>query len=207
MSNVVPAVSLSAGARVAGIPELLEQILLNLVDVHKLEPRDRVVGPLTVLLSQRTSQAFRDTIIGSGAIQRALRCQDAKQSTTGHSRLNLMLGRPIAFYGRRINFLTVNLSLEYRNAPPNLWIVREPRGVRVTVECIRDSWPPSQAELDKHSTPSWRQMHILSEIGTLPIIKLEGIIASKLFTTIAGNWENPTLGEICDLLREAGKRV
>ncbi|KAF7197277.1 hypothetical protein HII31_01388 [Pseudocercospora fuligena] len=55
----------SSGERVASIAELLEQILLDL-DLTSYE------GVRTLLLSQRTSKAFRDTIANTPSLQRAL---------------------------------------------------------------------------------------------------------------------------------------
>ncbi|KXT03181.1 hypothetical protein AC578_4830 [Pseudocercospora eumusae] len=124
MATAHPQLPLSAGARVAGIPELLEQILLNLIDMpfsseveaQTVEERDeedeaRYTGLQTVLLSQRTSQAFGDTIIGSPAIRRALFCEDAKPAVNGFPRENHLLYYFAVGYGLPdSSFFWVNIS-------------------------------------------------------------------------------------------------
>ncbi|KAF7196578.1 hypothetical protein HII31_01948 [Pseudocercospora fuligena] len=68
----------SGGSRVASIPELLEQILLYLAGEDlpgdfTLEAADtKAANVRTLLFSQCTSQAFRDTIAGSRELQKAL---------------------------------------------------------------------------------------------------------------------------------------
>lgn len=65
MATNTPALSTSAGHRVAHVFELLEKILLSIDTSKKDELK-------TLLLSQRVCKAFRDTIANSAPLQSAL---------------------------------------------------------------------------------------------------------------------------------------
>ncbi|KAF7186166.1 hypothetical protein HII31_12503 [Pseudocercospora fuligena] len=184
--------SLSAGARVANIPELLEQILLGLATK---EPQDL----RTLLLSQRTCHAFRDTIIGTPSLQRALTFENAPITwrTTLNPFFEDSTAQPIKLADGTSLKVTV-LEFQYYN--PVRMMALEEKSIRVerNIYDIEEHWATVKETRYKRTQGSWRQMRVFQEIGhpTLTILQSCGI-RSK---TVRGEWENPTLGEVFDLL-------
>ncbi|KXT12018.1 hypothetical protein AC579_4663 [Pseudocercospora musae] len=199
----------SAGARVVGIPELLEQILLKLIEVPSSDAEeelkekfeDGTVGLQTVLLSQRTSQAFRDTVIGSPAIQRALFGEDAKPAVDGYPKANPLLDHCVIGYGLpESSPFRVNIYPVYDLTQPNSTGLAH-RGYVVRLHRMYST--RNRIDMRKRQgvdvRASWRQMHLLSETGSTPIIQLVlKWVSGK--SILDGQWDNPTLGEVFDLL-------
>ncbi|EME78653.1 uncharacterized protein MYCFIDRAFT_78362 [Pseudocercospora fijiensis CIRAD86] len=199
---------LSAGARVAGIPELLEQILLNLIDAPSSEadqqPKDQIVGLQTALLSQRTSHAFRDTIIGSSAIRRALFGEDAKPAVSGFPKANPMLLDSIVGYDlSESGPFKVKVWPIYDYSSYSVTAVYKGYKVRVHRMYPTRNRISKRKRQGKDFRASWRQMRLLSETGAVPIIQLELKCVSET-SILEGRWENPTLGEVFDQLYGTG---
>ena len=188
------AAPLSAGARVVRIPELLEQILLGLAT----EPQ----GLRTLLLSQRTSHAFRDTITGTPSLQRALCFENAP--ATGRTVLNPFFQASKTHPIRLPNRNKLEIALPQENRPD--WMIEiEPleKVIYLNRSMRRGKFKKKSRKANAYG--SWRQMRVFQEVGDdEKLTRLEccwigsGTVSRE--NSVDGEWKNPTLGEIFDLL-------
>lgn len=142
----------SAGARVAGTTELLEAILISISGDE--------LGFFTLLLSQRTSRAFRDTIQGSIHLRRALHLEastsasDAIDDVGQHGLCPLL--QPYLHRSGRIC---------WGLAPPMYWNlgfdVRLTKNERGDLKVVTSLGAPMHAS-SNDVLPSWKRMCILN---------------------------------------------
>lgn len=159
----------SAGSRVAHVPELLENILLQLCS-------DDVSGFKSAIVSQSVCRAFRDTIAGSCHLQRALLF--APPGPKSPSIFNPIMCQLIR-QSRALKFLftpTV-ISPEDEHLKLSVRIYVSPR--------ISYSQPAVQS--------SWRRMYFHGEPYTVSAYR-----EPQLCSLAMRRMKNSTLGEIAD---------
>ncbi|KAF7189596.1 hypothetical protein HII31_09040 [Pseudocercospora fuligena] len=144
----------SAGARVAGTTELLEAILLN------IDSDD--VGFITLLLSQRTSRAFRDTIQGSVHLRRALHLETSGSTavdTDVRDGLFPLLQSSFGYF----DDLYWNLPRRiYRNLGFDIHVNQNGQGNFEVEATLKNTQALSETLVDQ-SAPSWKRMCIFKE--------------------------------------------
>lgn len=177
----------SPGHRVAHIPELLEAILLHLATNfrrHLFLYGNDCSGLSTVLTSQSTCTAFRDTIAGSVRLQQALFLalpQQASAASVKDNPFATALGR-----NPRTQYLTsddvslrllVNVRIEEVIYPVSLWLPAETGDEKQSMKV--DS--------------SWKKMYLMDQ--HYEVISVWVYQDANYFTT---RLSNPTLGDLAD---------
>ncbi|EME78652.1 uncharacterized protein MYCFIDRAFT_78361 [Pseudocercospora fijiensis CIRAD86] len=194
---------LPASARVANIPELLEKILLRLAS-------NESEGLRTLLLSQRTCHAFRDQITGAPSLRRALGFEQTFLSAPGCPELNPLFQDSDEQPINLADGTSLEVTVDWRKIFDDFHvrpITTSEHSVRITRYADDGAkYRESNAKTSYMKTHgSWRQIRIFQETGGPKVTELErGCVnaVGNVFVEdcVYGEWENPTLGEVFDLL-------
>lgn len=177
----------SPGYRVAHIPELLEAILLHLATNVRRQTygyRNDCSGLSTILISQSTCTAFRDTIAGFAKLQQALFLALPQQASAEWEKDNPFaksLGcsphtQCVASEDQSLRFV-INARIEGVVHPTLLWLPAE----------IGDDKQSMKAE------PSWKKMYLMDQ--QYEVISIWSYKYANYFKI---RLSNPTLGDLAD---------
>ncbi|KXT03319.1 hypothetical protein AC578_3994 [Pseudocercospora eumusae] len=174
----------SAGARVAGTFELLEQILLDTIG-SSTQPEayeePYFTGMRTVLLSQRTCRTFQETIANSTPLQKELYLSVSEPGSSWL--MNPLLRRDIAIADG------FTLGAYILRMPPggNAFQVILNRGIRWRQK-------DTEAGAEDIESESWRKMYLFN----MPYAVTQVELRCGRKRRITGRAENPTFGHLWD---------
>ncbi|KAF7187511.1 hypothetical protein HII31_11135 [Pseudocercospora fuligena] len=179
----------SAGARVAGTFELLEQILLDTFDDEpEADEYAECTGLRTVLLSQRTCRAFQETIANSTSLQKELYFLEPEAGSSG-------VANPLLWRGVQLSdgFTLDPLIPLTAGIADHVVLYRIPGWHRRNIVKQED-----EAEME-----SWRRMYLYKVPYEVKRVEFR----SGWDREITGRAQNPTLGHLWDAVAKHGKAL